>query len=100
MDFYSNFYRFSHDLHIILNSEPIYKKIPSFYGLSAHSAGLSVGEIEVPSQVGEKRRYLARVSDFVSWDMACGSLTDSKSLTVATIEHTVIGMTGRPAHLE
>ena len=25
-------------------------------------------EIEVPSRVDGKRRYLARVSDFVSWD--------------------------------
>ena len=29
--------------------------------------------IEVPSQVDERRRYLARVSDFVSWDEACTS---------------------------
>ena len=28
-------------------------------------------DIEVPSQVDGKRRYLARVSDFVSWDEAC-----------------------------
>ena len=27
--------------------------------------------IEVPSQVDGKRRNLARVSDFVSWDEAC-----------------------------
>ena len=29
------------------------------------------GVIEVPSRVGGKRMYLARVSDFVSWDEAC-----------------------------
>ena len=28
-------------------------------------------EIEVPSRVDGKRRNLARVSDFVSWDEAC-----------------------------
>ena len=28
-------------------------------------------DIEVPSRVDGKRRYLARVSDFVSWDEAC-----------------------------
>ena len=28
------------------------------------------GDIEVPSLVDGKRRYLARVSDFVSWDEA------------------------------
>ena len=31
---------------------------------------LRVGEIEVPSLVDGKRRYFARVSDFVSWDSA------------------------------
>ena len=30
-----------------------------------------VVEIEVPSRVDGKRRNLARVSDFVSWDEAC-----------------------------
>ena len=29
-----------------------------------------MGEIEVPSRVDGKRRNLARVSDFVSWDEA------------------------------
>ena len=28
-------------------------------------------DIEVPSRVDAKRRNLARVSDFVSWDEAC-----------------------------
>ena len=28
-------------------------------------------DIEVPSRVDGKRRNLARVSDFVSWDEAC-----------------------------
>ena len=28
-------------------------------------------EIEVPSRVDGKRRYLAQVSEFVSWDEAC-----------------------------
>ena len=28
-------------------------------------------DIEVPSRVDGKRRYLARDSDFVSWDEAC-----------------------------
>ena len=30
-----------------------------------------IWEIEVPSLVDGKRRYLARVNDFVSWDEAC-----------------------------
>ena len=32
---------------------------------------LNQADIEVPSRVGGKRRNLARVSDFVSWDEAC-----------------------------
>ena len=35
-------------------------------------SSLSIGRvIEVPSRVDGKRRNLARVSDFVSWDEAC-----------------------------
>ena len=30
-----------------------------------------ITDIEVPSLVDGKRRYLSRVSDFVSWDEAC-----------------------------
>ena len=36
-------------------------------------------DIEVPSRVDGKRRNLARVSDFVSWDEACGRLLSSKA---------------------
>ena len=32
---------------------------------------LSAVDIDVPSRVDGKRRNLARVSDFVSWDEAC-----------------------------
>ena len=35
------------------------------------TSGRLVQEIEVPSRVDGKRRNLARVSDFVSWDEAC-----------------------------
>ena len=40
IEVYSDFYRFYHDLHVILNSEPMCKHITSLYGLSTHIAGL------------------------------------------------------------
>ena len=39
--------------------------------LQAINLCVAIPEIEVPSRVEEKRRYLAGVSDFVSWDEAC-----------------------------
>ena len=39
------------------------------YGFQINT--LSIRVIEVPSLVDGKRRNLARVSDFVSWDEAC-----------------------------
>ena len=41
------------------------------YAITNHSKTPTIAEIEVPSRVDGKRRNLARVSDFVSWDEAC-----------------------------
>ena len=41
-------------------------------------------DIEVPSRVDGKRMYLARVSDFVSWDEACRVSRHDASLSVFT----------------
>ena len=43
-------------------------------------------DIEVPSRVDGKRRYLARVSDFVSWDEACFSHDKKEKLTHFTVK--------------
>ena len=63
--------------------EHVETRIWNFHFLSVFSAKLRLGrisavvtggeirEIEVPSRVDGKRRNLARVSDFVSWDEAC-----------------------------
>ena len=54
-------------------------------------AYFSIMHIEVPSRVDGKRRNLARVSDFVSWDEACrvpihSRVQDSSSFHPRVIE--------------
>ena len=43
----------------------------SAHSLSSYSQVWGSRDIEVPSRVDGKRRYLAQVSDFVSWDEVC-----------------------------
>ena len=49
------------------------------------SAVLSGKDLEVPSLVDVKRMYLARVSDFGSWDR---SLTNPKTQNHSTVQDT------------
>ena len=59
--------------------------------------GNSHWEIEVPSRVDGKRRNLARVSDFVSWDEAC-RVQDSSSFHPRVIEPVSPTMKRRNLH--